>query len=205
MKNRLRNINWIEEAVSMTYTEEVENLIKTHIQRYPEIDIVDCYKLLHQGAFGPGHAISRRRAAWEWLENETQNLTPDPDALFIESVHPQSEVLRLHLRPYMAFGGDLYQLLEAFIKSAEELEREDAEQNMAKWWDIFHEMCETALANRFDSRTVHLIGHTRSLEHWPAIQHSPPYEAIYKPAYRLLSKDQTERLLTRQHIPFEIA
>jgi hypothetical protein len=57
--------------------EKVAALIRIHIQRYPAIDILDIYKLLHQAVFGPGHAITAVKAAREWLERETETLAPD--------------------------------------------------------------------------------------------------------------------------------
>ena len=50
--------------------ERVVALIRTHLARYPQMQLADIYKLLHQAAFGPGHLIASKKAAREWLEHE---------------------------------------------------------------------------------------------------------------------------------------
>ncbi|PJF36571.1 MAG: hypothetical protein CUN49_04740 [Candidatus Thermofonsia Clade 1 bacterium] len=166
--------------------EAVAALILRHVQRYVAMDILDVYKLLHQGVFGAGHAISNQRAAREWLEKECAKLTPNAAEPLIESVHPNDEIVRVNLRPYLARHGSLKKLLDAFIHSAAQ-PRGDPE-TMAHWWEIFHSLTlpNKPLANRFAERTVALIGRTRAAEKWSATQHSPPYDQTHKPAYRVL-------------------
>ncbi len=184
--------------------ERVAALVQTHVQRYPELDIADVYKLLHQGVFGPGHSIPNRKAAREWLEQEAKGQMPGA-GLLVESVHPEHEIVRLHLRPYLAANGDLGGLLEAYIKSGEAVQ--GSPSLMATWWETFGQMVAPggALAGRFEARAVGLVGRTRASEHWAACHHSPVYNAHYKPVYRVLTREQAEELLHRQSIRFEIA
>src|SRR5258708_32214339 len=99
-------------------TEKVEALIQRHIQRYPQIDIQDIYKLLHQAVFGPGHAIAKRKSAQEWLEWQSGLVQPESTQPLLESVHPDSEVVRLHLQPYLARRGNLKRLLDSFTEAS---------------------------------------------------------------------------------------
>ncbi len=180
--------------------EAVAALIMKHVQRYVALDILDVYKLLHQGVFGAGHAVSNQRSAREWLDKECAKLTPNAAEPLLESVHPQDEVVRLNLRPYLAAQGSLKKLLEAFIRSAAQT-RGDAE-TMAQWWATFQAMTAqgSPLANRFSERTVSLIGRTRAAELWSATQHSPPYDQTHKPAYRVLTLEIAAELLQGQKI-----
>jgi hypothetical protein len=180
--------------------EAVAALILRHVQRYVALDILDVYKLLHQGVFGAGHAVSNPRAAREWLEKECEKLTPNAAEPLLESVHPHDEIVRLNLRPYLAQGGNLKKLLDAFIRSAAQ-PRGDAE-TMAHWWNIFHSMTQAGnpLANRFSERTVALIGRTRAAEKWSATQHSPPYDQTHKPAYRVLDLQTALELVQAQNM-----
>ena len=38
----------------------IGQLLGQHRQRYPRMALADIYKLLHQAALGPGHAVSER-------------------------------------------------------------------------------------------------------------------------------------------------
>jgi hypothetical protein len=184
--------------------EAVAALILRHVQRYVALDILDVYKLLHQGVFGAGHAVSNQRAAREWLEKECEKLKPNSAEPLLESVHPYDEIVRLNLRPYLAQRGNLRKLLDAFIRSAAQ-PRGDPE-TMARWWEIFHRMtlAGNPLANRFSERTVALIGRTRAAEKWSATQHSPPYDQMHKPAYRVLDLITARELLEAQKLDTKV-
>jgi len=51
----------VDEAAGAS--DKLAALITRHVQRYPEIDILDVYKLLHQAVFGPGHAIKKSESS----------------------------------------------------------------------------------------------------------------------------------------------
>lgn len=184
--------------------EAVAVLIRTHVQRYVAIDIMDVYKLLHQAVFGSGHAITNQRAAREWLDNECAKLIPNEEEPILENVHPNGQIVRLHLRPYLALHGSLKKLLDAFVQSAKAVT--GSEEVIAGYWQLFQQMCEpgSPLANRFSARTISLVGRTRAAEHWPASHHSPPYDRTHKPAYRVLTLSLAEQLLQGQRIPFVV-
>jgi hypothetical protein len=180
----------------------VEALIQAHVQRYPEADILDVYKLLHQGVFGPGHAITNQRAARDWLERESATLRPQPGDSLVENIHPAGKMVRLHLRPYLQAQGDLRKLLDGFLRSSREVQGDLAQ--MAAWWALFQRLTEEggALAARFANRTVALVGRTRAAEKWPASHHSPAFERAYHPAYRVLTASIAQEILGAQRMPF---
>ncbi len=188
----------------MVAGEKIAALIQTHIRRYPQIDILDVYKLLHQAVFGPGHSIKNQKAAREWLERESELLTPRTDEPLIENVHPDMEIVRVYLRPYLAVRGNLGKLLDAYVQSSKAVQGELA--TMAAWWGMFQEMVNPGgqFADRFDARTVSLLGRIREREKWPATHHSPQYDQAYKPAYRVLTRTIAESLLGSQGMRSEI-
>lgn len=185
-------------------------LIQTHLVRYPEAGLLDMYKLLHQATFGPGHLIANRKTALEWLEHEIGHAAPDPNAIFVESIHPQGAIVRLHLRPYLAYTHQVKPLLEAFIRSAEQVERAHADDPvgraalMARRWASFTHQCDVDLAwdRRFDATERALFGGVRAREEWPAVHHSPAYIEVYRPAYRVLTATEAEALCDRIGAPY---
>ena len=48
----------------------VGQLLGQHLQRYPHMELADIYKLLHQSALGPEHAVADPPAARARLKAE---------------------------------------------------------------------------------------------------------------------------------------
>ncbi len=184
--------------------EAIAALIRTHVSRYPALDILDVYKLLHQAVFGPGHAITNQRATREWLERESDLLIPSYDESLLENIHPQGQIVRVHLRPYLAARGSLEKLLEGYIRSSTAVQGDP--EDMSAAWNVFQRMTENggAFASRFPARTIALVGRTRASENWPASHHSPAYDQTYKPAYRVLTLSLAETLLKAQKITYSV-
>ena len=183
--------------------ERLNALIQTHLARYARFEVMDAYKLLHQATFGPGHLIASKKAAREWLDSECEPLTPSSDEPLVESIHPDGLIVRIHLRPYLAAGGKTKPLLEAFIRSAEQVP--DDPDLMAQRWSTFEAWCQPggAVAARFDLQEVRLFGRTRRREQWPAMHHSPAYEIAYQPHYRVLTRSEAEALCAKIGQAFE--
>ncbi|MCL4239530.1 MAG: hypothetical protein KJ047_14920 [Anaerolineae bacterium] len=184
--------------------ERLVALIRTHLARYPQMQIADIYKLLHQAAFGPGHLIASKKAAREWLEHEAGRVSPSAEGPLLESVHPDEQIVRLYLRPYLATGGNLKSLLEAFVRSAEQV-RGDAQQ-LAAWWRVFEGLCAEGLlcADVYQQREAALFGRARKQEGWPAVHHSPAYHALYQPAYRVLTATEAGALCRKLGVPLAV-
>ena len=190
-------------------TDSIAGLIETHVERYPALDVIDVYRLLHQAAFGVGGRIPNRKTAREWLDHEAKlalrSVQSAPaNALLVESAHPAGEIVRVYLQAYQVAGGSLAAFMDAYIKSGEAPPGDP--EWMAAWWAEFANRVATGgpLAGRFEPRVVALTGRIRAGEAWPASAHSPVYLAHYQPFYRILTRDQAETLLRQQDIPFKL-
>jgi hypothetical protein len=182
--------------------DKLATLIQTHLQRYPEMDLLDVYKMLHQSVFGPGHAIKNQKVAREWLDRECGLLQPKRGLLLVENVHPDGEIVRIHLRPYLAEGGSLGKLLDGFVQSSKTVHGEL--HTMAHLWDAFLQMIQPGerFSKQFDERIALLIRQTQHNADWPANHHSPVFDRTYKPAYRVLTLAQAQHVLDQQGIEF---
>lgn len=179
-------------------------LIRRHLERYPEADFRDIYKLLHQAAFGPGHLVNNKRKALEWIKRDLD--TPGSGAApLVESIHPTGDIVRLHLHPYVDQDGNLRRLRDAFAASAEAVSHEL--EKMAVWWETFCNWVDLEGPPRdagFDLREMRLFGQTWGAQGWPADHHSPAYREAYRPAYRVLTAPLAAELCEKQHITFKI-
>jgi hypothetical protein len=178
----------------------VAALINVHLTRYPEMEIMDVYRLLHQAVFGTGHPVKAVKAEREWLEREVEITQPDASHPLLESVHPEGKIVRLHLRPYLAAKGEPRMLLDAYIDSCKVVT--GSADEMAAYWQAFQILTQakTALADHFDSRSVTIFGRTRAVEHYPASHHSPPILQRYRPVYRVMLAALAQQMLNKQKI-----
>jgi hypothetical protein len=96
------------------------SILANHQKRYPAMQAQDVYKLIHQSACGNAHAISNPEAAREWLEQEVQNLCDPYPEPTIDPINPDDSLARVHLAPYLADGGELDILFEAFLRTSRE-------------------------------------------------------------------------------------
>jgi hypothetical protein len=181
----------------------IVDLILTHVARYPKADVMDIYKLLHQATFGPGHAISNKKTTREYLEQEISQIEPVRNATLVESIHPTDEIVRLHLRPYLAYQNKVRPLLDAFVRSADQVQGDPAV--MATRWQAFEALCRdgTLEAERFPLREVMLFGRVRAREQWPAVHHSPAFASAYRPRYRVLTGIEAEALCDKIGAAYE--
>lgn len=181
-------------------------LIATHLERYPRMELLDVYKLLHQAVFGPGQIIKNQKAAREWLERESELLKPSPEQTpqsLLESVHPEGKIVRLHLRPYLAEQGSLTQLLVAYAESSRAVQ--GSSNAMQDYWLSFETMVKSnQFGGHFDPRMAALIGKVSADANWSNNHHSPTFIHYCKPVYRVLLYEQAEALLKRQGIAFEV-
>jgi hypothetical protein len=165
----------------------MRRILNAHAARYPHWALDDLYKLLHQAAMGSEHAVSDEAHARDWLTRELAGLGAGPEEPLIDPISPASEVVRVHLRPYVRRQLEEELLLEAFIRTAREF------QGSA---DRIVEYAETAadLARegplRFDSDELAEFVARMKKAGFPPVHHSPAFEAEYLPAYRVVARHE---------------
>jgi len=155
-------------------------IFHTHMERYPEMQIQDIYKLAHQAAMGSGHAISDTATAAAWLDRELKEMGAGPIEPLIDPISPDGEIVRIHLRPFLSSGGDSKKLLDAFIRTGNEFYGK--EDDLEALWD-------SATRSHFLPATDMDTFISQMKERaYPALHHSEQYNQLYKPAYRVVSR-----------------
>ena len=156
----------------------IEAVLHVHFSRYPAMQIQDVYKLLHQAAFGSEHAISNPEDARKWMERELAEMGSGSDGITIDPISADGQIVRVHLRPFLAQGGNLETLLVAFIRTANEFHSD--KNTLESYWKI-----ATGMMQFSPIKMDEFIGSMRA-EGYPALHHSPMYEKMYRPAYRVI-------------------
>lgn len=155
-----------------------ETVLRDHLARYPSLQMQDVYKLIHQGALGSEHAISSPESARKWMERELAELGTAADEPVVDPISDDGQIVRVHLRPFVAQGGDPETLLEAFIHTANEY-RGDAEV-LDICWNIAVGM------GTFSTAEMSNFMFSMQAQKYPAMHHSSQYERLYRPAYRVV-------------------
>jgi hypothetical protein len=142
------------------------------------MQIQDVYKLIHQAASGSEHAIASVESARKWMEHELVEMGKGPEEPVVDPISDDGQIVRVHLRPFAAQGGNPEDLLAAFIRTANEY-RGDV-QTLKNYWSI------AAGMKYFLSVEVDDFFQSMQARNYPAVHHSSEYERLYRPAYRVV-------------------
>lgn len=153
----------------------IESILVSHFARYPAMALADLYKLLHQAALGSHHAV---RDARDRLTRELTGLGEGPDEPLFDLLSEETGLARIHLRPWLASGGALERLLEAFLRTANEFRGDP--QTLERYWQI------AARLGRFSLAEMETFIQAMRAQNYPAVHHSAEYTRLYRPAYRVV-------------------
>ncbi len=167
---------------------DFRTVLAAHAARYPAWQLPDAYKLLHQATLGSEHAITDPHAPRRWLDRELASLGTGP-------VEPVADTLgrfvRIHLRPFVARGGDTRALLDAFIRTANA--PTDTADLACALRDL--ETMVDAGALSWSATAVRSYIAARRDEGFPAVHHSDAFRAAYAPAYRVVGRGMVTQLV----------
>ena len=155
-----------------------EVVLRTQFAHYPSMQIQDVYKLIHQAALGSEHAISSLESARKWMERELVEMGEGHDEPVVDPISADGQILRVHLRPFVAQGGNPETLLDAFIRTANEY-RGDV-KTLKNYWNIAAGMGYYPAVEMSD------FIQSMQAQDYPAVHHSSEYERLYRPAYRVV-------------------
>ncbi|HSK88160.1 MAG TPA: hypothetical protein VK880_07390 [Anaerolineales bacterium] len=157
-----------------------ETILREHFARYPSMQIQDVYKLIHQAALGSEHAISNPEGARAWMEHEIEELGEGPNEPVLDPISEDGQIVRVHLRPFLAQGGVPEALLAAFIDTANEHRGEV--QLLKDNWKI------AVRAGNYPTIEMEDFIQSMQVQDYPAVHHSLEYKRLYCPAYRVICR-----------------
>ena len=164
----------------------VSQLLSAHLTRYPAMQLDDIYKLLHQAAMGPGHAVDNPAAARKRLDEEMATLGKGPPETSQDIISPDGRLARVHLRTYMSAGGETEALHRAFVETANSYPA--SPDKLAKFCGCLGDLA-TAGGIPFAREEVLAYFGKFARDGYPAIHHSETFHQAYRPAYRVIAVD----------------
>jgi hypothetical protein len=165
---------------------DFQRIITAHNARYPAMQLEDIYKLAHQACLGSGHAVSDKTHAQHRLEQELAQLGDGPAEPVLDAITPAARILRVHLRPFIASGGNVAQLLDAFVLTANEYAGSTIQLSSYRA-DI--EAMTAAGGLPFRQTDAQIYWQRMEAMGYPAVHHSAAYKSAYRPAYRVIARE----------------
>jgi hypothetical protein len=158
------------------------NLLK-EISSHPCSQPPDIYKFLHQAAFGSAHAVRDTAAVQNWMEREIESLNFSVEDQLVDTLSPDGRIVRVNLRPYLKNGFKTEELLDAFIKTANQFQ--GSEHKFRQYWKSAEKLAEQGKF-KFTKEELNTFFVQQKKKNFPAVHHSEEYTKKYKPAYRVI-------------------
>ncbi|MBR5661874.1 MAG: hypothetical protein IKW99_10025 [Bacteroidales bacterium] len=177
--------------------EAVRKAVRTQVASYPESHLADIYKSFFQDRFGPGHIISDRESAREYIVSELENA----DTLVLPYAEPCGwghNYIRVSLAAVRDGILTVDALTDALFQSAAPVQEED----LVLWKDEWSEIL-AVISEEFpelpglDSEKQRIDSLLSSGQY--AFHHSGTYEKLYHPHYRILRKELADSLLNEEY------
>ncbi len=147
------------------------------------MQVQDWYKLLHQASMGNRHLGVEDSLIYNYLLDELERIDAADEEALVEYISPDSSVVRLNLRPFMAQGGDPDKLFAAMKATWDAFE--PSTERLEAYWESLHRATNQA-DMPFAVEELDAFMDEQRAAGYPAIHHSPTYEEQYRPAYRVL-------------------
>ena len=161
------------------------NIIEIHLLRYPAMTARDVYKLLYQGILGPEHSMPSAEIFTAWLEQELAGLQLDASQPLLEAIRPDGALQRIHLRPWLASGQALDELVRACLETGHR--KWGTPEELVRTWRWFLEGVAQGAYPTISHAESQAFDALLRLHDYPAAHHSTGYVTFYQPAYRLIA------------------
>lgn len=164
-------------------------IISEHLERYPEMQAADIYKLVYQGIRGPGHLGTNAEKIRYYLNEEMSSVKDNPDIELIEDISPDSEFVRINLEKFKSLELPVEMLVQTIVFSSRDL-ASDRKTLIRIWEDVINRIDSGRIrTDRQEALKFHqFIGENS----YPIVHHSELYKQHYFPAYRVVLRSVWE-------------
>ena len=168
------------------HAQDIEKFVKWQMETYPESRLLDIYKSCFQDYMGAEHLVTDSERVKAYLDQELETTTLD-ELLpwYYEPCGIDSNYYRVSIR---AIKEDIITeelLLDAFVRSANSVERPSVESWRDKWHVIIGTIDQMQLdLPHYDEDKLFIDSILAAGKY--AISHSPEYREAYHPHYRIV-------------------
>jgi hypothetical protein len=163
-----------------------QKIIAEQMQRYPAMQIEDCYKLVYQAALGNEHLMTDSAMVHDYLIKELAGIDTSSTEPLLEGISPDGEVVRLNLRPFKARQGDHHELFHDMMQTARAFPK--SQERFVQYLDDLKKLAAPSGPIPYDASAIEQYFREMRKKGFPAVHHSRQYEERYAPAYRVILK-----------------
>ncbi len=161
----------------------LSEILRAHAAKYPAMEVTDAVKLIYQNEFGGGHMITNSDACLAYLRREYAMTPKETDRELLEQIG--NGIVRVHLA---ALPEDrLENLGSAFIRSAN-AHKGNLESFLEKL-ALLRRLTGEGMFS-FDLAALDAYLAVYAAAGYPAVSHSDAYRMAYKPAYRIVKREE---------------
>ena len=192
----MKRITFLSIAILYALTlhaQDIEKFVDWQMETYPELRLLDIYKSCFQDYMGAEHLVTDSEKVKAYLDEELA--TTSLDDLLPWSYEPcgiGSNYYRVSIRTIKENDISEEMLLDAFVRSANSVERPSVESWRDRWHIIIGTIDQMNLDLPHYEEDKQFIDSVLSVGKY-AISHSPEYREAYRPHYRIVEKGIFER------------
>ena len=170
------------------HAQDIEKFVTWQMETYPESRLLDIYKSCFQDYMGAEHLVSDSKRVKAYLDEELETTTLD-DLLpwYYEPCGIDSNYYRVSIRAIKENIISEEMLLDAFVRSANSVERPSVESWRDRWHVIIGTIDQMHLDLPHYEEDKLFIDSILSAGKY-AISHSPEYREAYHPHYRIVER-----------------
>ncbi len=166
---------------------ELFNLVISHMNRYPAMEVQDVYTLIYQGAMGVGHLSEDAGGFEERLIKEFEEAKADEKLALWETIRPDGELVRVHITALKARGGKPRALSTLCLWTASIFEGDKVD--LIDGWDTFQHLCRDNRLRKFLEVEISEFTQWAQKNKYPSTRHSTVFREKYHPQYRLVKRE----------------
>jgi hypothetical protein len=163
----------------------LQQILLSHMHRYPAWEVQDIYKLAHQATLGSEHGVSDRAHTSMQLEEEISRLSGELIDPLIDPISVDGDIVRVHLRPYTHLKFPSRVLLEAFMQTA--FRFRGSSDILEEYLVQIEELAQNSYLNVDHTSLEEFFSLMRN-RGFPAVHHSKVFKQTYNPAYRVIAR-----------------
>lgn len=166
---------------------ELFNLLISHMNRYPAMEVQDVYTLISQGAMGAGHFSTDEGGFEERLIREFEEAKADEKQALWETIRPDGELVRVHIAALKARAGKPQALSTLCLWTASIFEGDKVD--LMDGWDTFQHLCRDNRLRKFPEVEISEFTKWAQKNKYPSTRHSTAFRDAYHPHYRLVWRE----------------
>ena len=165
---------------------DYKSVINYHLAKHPEMESVDLYKLIYQGAMGPAHLGTTYEEIHSYLIREMKKIQ-GRDKKMVEKITSDNKYLRINLFAFKKAEGNIDSLAKMVYRSCQKEPK--GFEKINKYMETASKIIKSKKTNLDYDDFIKLWQEIKQ-NNYPVPHHSEQYITKYNPSYRVISQKE---------------